>query len=124
MPVLLTGSGENFPDDIREAARQIIDRYPPDRSRSALLPLLHLVQSHESYVSADGLAFCADRLGISRAQVAAVATFYTMYRREPTGDFLVSVCTNTMCDVLGGQQVFDELSEFLGVGHDETTADG
>jgi NADH-quinone oxidoreductase subunit E len=124
MPVMLTGSGENFPDDIREAAQQIIDRYPPDRSRSALLPLLHLVQSHESYVSADGLAFCADRLGISRAQVAAVATFYTMYKREPTGDFLVSVCTNTMCDVLGGQQVFDELSEFLGVGHDETTADG
>jgi NADH-quinone oxidoreductase subunit E len=124
MPVMLTGSGENFPDDIREAARQIIDRYPPDRARSALLPLLHLVQSHEGYVSADGLAFCADQLGISRAQVAAVATFYTMYKREPTGDFLISVCTNTMCDVLGGQQVFDALSEFLGVGHDETTADG
>jgi NADH-quinone oxidoreductase subunit E len=124
MPVRLTGSGENFPDDIREAAQQIIDRYPPDRSRSALLPLLHLVQSHEGYVSADGLAFCADRLGITRAQVAAVATFYTMYKREPTGDFLISVCTNTLCDVLGGQQVFDELSEFLGVGHDETTTDG
>jgi NADH-quinone oxidoreductase subunit E len=124
MPVVLTGSGENFPDDIREAAQQIINRYPPDRSRSALLPLLHLVQSHEGYVSTDGLAFCADLLGISRAQVAAVATFYTMYKREPTGDFLISVCTNTMCDVLGGQQVFDELSEFLGVGHDETTADG
>jgi NADH-quinone oxidoreductase subunit E len=124
MPVMLTGSGEKFPDEIREAAQQLIDRYPPDRSRSALLPLLHLVQSHEGYVSADGLAFCADLLGISRAQVAAVATFYTMYKREPTGDFLISVCTNTMCDVLDGQQVFDELSEFLGVGHDETTADG
>src|SRR5690606_2194218 len=55
---------------------------------------------------------------------AAVATFYTMYKRRPTGDFLVSVCTNTMCDALGGQKVFDELSEHLGVGHDETTPDG
>ena len=124
MPVVLTGTGENFPDEIRATAKEIIDRYPADRSRSALLPLLHLVQSHEGYVSADGIGFCAEVLGISRAQVAAVATFYTMYKREPTGDFLVSVCTNTMCDVLGGQQVFEELSEFLGVGHDETTTDG
>ena len=63
-------------------------------------------------------------LGLNKAQVGAVATFYTMYKRKPTGDYLVSVCTNTMCDVLGGQEVYDTLSEHLGVGHDETTADG
>jgi len=124
MPVLLTGTGDNFPDELRQAAKEIIGRYPPGRSRSALLPLLHLVQSHEGYVSADGIAFCATELGLTRAEVAAVASFYTMYKREPTGDFLVSVCTNTMCDSLGGQRVFDELSAELGVGHDETTADG
>jgi NADH-quinone oxidoreductase subunit E len=124
MPTVLTGSGDNFPDELRVAAKEIIDRYPPDRSRSALLPLLHLVQSHEGYVSPDGIAFCAMHLELSRAEVAAVATFYTMYKREPAGDFLVSVCTNTMCDSLGGQRVFDTLAEELGVGHNETSADG
>ncbi|RKN48382.1 NADH-quinone oxidoreductase subunit NuoE [Micromonospora endolithica] len=113
-----------FTDETRERAREIIARYPADRSRSALLPLLHLVQAEEGYVSPAGVAFCAEVLGLNKAQVGAVATFYTMYKRRPTGDWLVSVCTNTMCNVLGGQQVYDTLAEHLGVGHDETTADG
>ncbi|WP_328381030.1 NADH-quinone oxidoreductase subunit NuoE [Micromonospora zamorensis] len=113
-----------FTDETRERAREIIARYPADRSRSALLPLLHLVQAEEGYVSPAGVTFCAEVLGLNKAQVGAVATFYTMYKRKPTGDFLVSVCTNTMCNVLGGQEVYDTLSEHLGVGHDEATADG
>jgi NADH-quinone oxidoreductase subunit E len=124
LPSVLKGTGDDFPDELRDAAREIIAQYPPDRSRSALLPLLHLVQSHEGYVSPDGIGFCASMLGLNRAEVAAVATFYTMYKREPAGDFLVSVCTNTLCDTLGGQRVYDELAERLGVGHNETTADG
>jgi NADH-quinone oxidoreductase subunit E len=107
-----------------EPAQEILARYPVGRERSALLPLLHLVQSVEGYVSPAGVAFCAEVLGINKAQVGAVATFYTMYKRRPTGDYLVSVCTNTMCNVLGGQEVYDTLTEHLGVGHDETTADG
>src|SRR3954471_1308667 len=106
------------------AALEIIARYPEGRSRSALLPLLHLVQTEEGYVSPTGVAFCAEVLGINKAQVGAVATFYTMYKRRPTGEYLVSVCTNTLCNVLGGQEVYDELAEHLGIGHDETTADG
>jgi NADH-quinone oxidoreductase subunit E len=113
-----------FSEQTRERARAIVARYPEGRERSALLPLLHLVQSEQGYVSPDGMAFCADLLGLTRAQVAAVATFYTMYKRRPAGDWLVSVCTNTMCGVLGGDRVFKTLSEELGVGHDETTADG
>ncbi|MGW4500766.1 NADH-quinone oxidoreductase subunit NuoE [Micromonospora sp. NPDC004336] len=113
-----------FTEETRERAREIIARYPADRSRSALLPLLHLVQSEEGYVSPAGVEFCAEVLGLNKAQVGAVATFYTMYKRRPTGDYLVSVCTNTMCNVLGGQEVYDTLAEHLGVGHDETTADG
>lgn len=113
-----------FSDATREKALEIIGRYPADRSRSALLPLLHLVQSEEGQVSPAGVEFCAEMLGITKAQVGAVATFYTMYKRRPSGDWLVSVCTNTMCNVLGGQEVYDRLSEYLGVGHDETTADG
>src|SRR5919204_5844464 len=113
-----------FSEQTRERAREIVARYPAERERSALLPLLHLVQAEHGYVSPEGMAFCADLLGLTRAQVAAVATFYTMYKRRPTGDWLVSVCTNTMCNVLGGQEVYDALSEHLGIGHDETTADG
>ena len=105
-------------------ALDIIDRFPIGRSRSALLPLLHLVQTLEGHVSPQGVAFCAEVLGINKAQVGAVATFYTMYKRRPTGEYLVSVCTNTLCNVMGGQEIYDELSEHLGVGHDETTADG
>ncbi|MBB5871281.1 NADH-quinone oxidoreductase subunit E [Allocatelliglobosispora scoriae] len=114
----------HFSDATYERAKEIIARYPAGKERSALLPLLHLVQSEDGYVTPAGVAFCAEQLGLTKANVGAVATFYTMYKRKPTGDFLISVCTNTMCDVLGGQKVFDELSEHLNVGHDETTADG
>ena len=64
--------------------------------------MLHLVQSEEGYVSPDGIAFCAEVLGLTTAEVTAVATFYTMYKRRPTGDYHVGVCTNTLCAVLGG----------------------
>jgi NADH-quinone oxidoreductase E subunit len=106
----------------REEAREIIARYPV--ARSALLPMLHLVQSYQGYVSPEGVALCAEELGLTKAEVGAVATFYTMYKRRPTGRHLVSVCTNTLCSVLGGQRIMDALSADLGVHHDETTADG
>jgi NADH-quinone oxidoreductase subunit E len=111
-------------DETYARAKEIIARYPAGRERSALLPLLHLVQADEGYVSAAGVTFCAEQLGLTRAQVGAVATFYTMYKRRPAGDWLVSVCTNTMCGVLGGDKTFEAVSEYLGIGHDQTTSDG
>ncbi|HZE40003.1 MAG TPA: NADH-quinone oxidoreductase subunit NuoE [Stackebrandtia sp.] len=114
----------SYSEEVREQAREIIARYPEGRQRSALLPMLHLVQSVDGYVTPEGIAFCAETIGITKAQVAAVSTFYTMYKREATGDFLVSVCTNTLCDVMGGQRAFDALSEYLEVGDNETTPDG
>ncbi|NUR74618.1 MAG: NADH-quinone oxidoreductase subunit NuoE [Hamadaea sp.] len=113
-----------FSTETYARAKEIIARYPEGKQRSALLPLLHLVQNEDGHVSPEGVAFCAEQLGLTKAQVGAVATFYTMYKRRPTGEYLVSVCTNTMCDVLGGQSIFDALSDHLGVGHDETTPDG
>ncbi|GAB3960859.1 hypothetical protein GCM10029978_011440 [Actinoallomurus acanthiterrae] len=103
-------------------AKEIIARYP--KPRSALLPMLHLVQSEVGYVSEDGIQFCADMLGITPAQVTGVATFYTQYKREPVGDYHVGVCINTLCAVMGGDQIWEELSEHVGVGHDEATEDG
>jgi NADH-quinone oxidoreductase subunit E len=110
------GDPSVFSDQVRADASAIIARYPVGQSRSALLPMLHLVQSEQGYVSADGIAFCADILDLTKAQVAAVATFYTMYKRKPTGEYLVSVCTNTLCGVLGGDEIYRTLSELLGDG--------
>jgi NADH-quinone oxidoreductase subunit E len=78
----------------------------------------------QGYVSPEGVGFCARILGLTRAEVGAVSTFYTMYKRHPSGRHLVSVCTNTLCAVLGGQRIYDALSADLGVGHDQTAADG
>jgi len=116
----------DYPADVRarleEDAREIIARYPD--SRSALLPLLHLVQSQEGHVTRTGQRFCAEVLGLTTAEVAAVATFYSMYRRKPSGDYQVGVCTNTLCAVMGGDAIFEALQDHLGVGNGETTGDG
>ena len=109
-------------DQTRAEAREIIARYP--RSRSALLPMLHLVQSVQGYVSPDGITLCAEELELTKAEVGAVATFYTMYRRRPAGTYHVGVCTNTLCAVLGGDAIFASLKDHLGLGHNETSADG
>ncbi len=103
-------------------AAQIIARYP--KPRSALLPLLHLVQAHEGYVSADGIEFCAGQLGLTDAEVTAVVSFYTMYKRRPVGEYHVGVCTNTLCAVLGGDAIHADLAGYLGTEGDEPTPDG
>jgi NADH-quinone oxidoreductase subunit E len=103
-------------------AKEVIARYP--QPRSALLPLLHLVQSEQGYVSPAGIEFCAAQLGLTTAEVSAVATFYTMYKRRPVGRYHVGVCTNTLCAVMGGDAIFADLKAHLGVGNDETTEDG
>lgn len=107
--------------ELRAKALELIGRYPV--SRSALLPLLHLVQHADGFVTDDGITECAELLGLSKAEVGAVATFYTMYKREPLGEHLVSVCTNFACKVRGAQDVYDALSVKLGVGHNQTTGD-
>ena len=109
-------------EQTRLEAREIIARYPVPRS--ALLPMLHLVQSVQGYVSPEGVTLCAEELGLTKAEVGAVATFYTMYKRRPTGRHLVSVCTNTLCSVLGGQRIMDALSATSASTTTRPTADG
>lgn len=106
----------------REQMRAVVARYP--RSRSALMPLLHLVQADEGSITPDGIAVVAEELGLTDAEVTAVATFYTMYLRHSAGRYRLGVCVNSLCAVMGGDALWDELSEYVGVGHDETTADG
>lgn len=120
------GGPSRYPDEVRNAlaadADSIIAKYP--QSRSALLPLLHLVQSQDGYLTSAGIHFCAERLGLSEAEVAGVATFYSMYRRTPTGEYLVGVCTNTLCAVMGGDAILERLQEALGIHAGQTTSDG
>jgi NADH-quinone oxidoreductase subunit E len=109
-------------DQTLERMRELASRYP--QPRSALLPMLHLVQSVDGEVTTDGINACAEVLGISPAEVTGVSTFYTMYKRKPVGEHHIGVCVNTLCGLLGGDAVYDALSERLGVGHNEPTADG
>jgi NADH-quinone oxidoreductase subunit E len=86
-------------EETREEMRQIAARYP--QARSALLPMLHLVQSVEGRVTPAGIEACADLLGISTAEVSGVVTFYTMYKRRPVGEYHVGVCTTALCAIVG-----------------------
>jgi NADH-quinone oxidoreductase subunit E len=109
-------------ESTREQLRLLAARYP--RPRSALMPMLHLVQSLEGEVTPDGVAACAEAVGVSPAEATGVASFYTMYKRRTVGTHHIGVCVNTMCGLLGGDAVYDALSERLGVAHDAPTADG
>ncbi len=120
------GGPTSYPADVTERlaadAAAIIARYP--QSRSALLPLLHLVQAEDGYLTTAGITFCASQLGLTDAEVSAVATFYSMYRRTPTGDYLIGVCTNSLCAIMGGDAILEALETELGVHPGQTTGDG
>ena len=98
--------------------KQIAARYP--HKRSGLLPMLHLVQSAQGQITPEGIEACAEILEITAAEVSGVATFYTMYKRKPVGDYHVGVCTNTLCAVMGGDAIFSKLKDHLDLGNDET----
>lgn len=118
----MTTHSNEISDATYAELEQIAARYP--QARSGLLPMLHLVQSAQGRITPEGIEACADILGISAADVSGVATFYTMYKRKPVGDYHVGVCTNTLCAVMGGDAIFERLQDHLDVGNDETTADG
>ena len=99
-----------------EEFTQIASRYPAGHERSALIPMLHLVQSVDGYVSPAGIALCAHFLGLTRSQVSAVATFYSQFRRHPAGEYHVGVCTNALCAVMGGDRVWEAVSRHTGLG--------
>jgi NADH-quinone oxidoreductase subunit E len=100
----------------------IIARYP--RKRSAVMPLLHFVQAVDGYVTPQGIEVIAQKLELETAEVTAVSTFYTQYKTEPVGEYHVGVCINTLCAVMGGDEIYKSVSEHLGIGNDEVTKDG
>ncbi len=118
----MTDTTTNIDDTTFAELRQLASRYP--EARSALLPMLHLVQSVDGRISPVGIEACAEVLGITAAQVSGVATFYTMYRRRPGGKHHIGVCTTALCAVMGGDALLEQVSEKLGIQPDETTPDG
>ncbi len=112
-------------EDLRARADEIKARYPRGRERSAILPLLYLVQSVEGSVTREGLREVAELLGITTAEVEAVASFYTMLRLRPTGRHLVTVCTNLPCALRGAKEVYEAAHRATGVPHGgELSEDG
>lgn len=106
----------------RAEARAIIDKYP--NKHSAMLPLLQLVQSVEGYVTEAGMRDVAALLDVTPAHVLSSASFYTMLKQRPQGEYLISVCRNVSCTHLGGRKVMTALEDRLGISAGETTSDG
>ena len=100
----------------------IIAKYP--RTRSAIMPLLHLAQSKDGHVTDESIETIATKLNLETAEVTAVATFYTQYKRKPVGEYHVGVCTNTLCAIMGGDAIFAGLKDHLGIENNERTVDG
>lgn len=106
----------------QERARQIISRYPTERS--AVMPLLYLAMAEEGHLTNEGMEEVARWCGITPAQVHSVASFYTMYKRERTGKYLVSCCTSISCMLMGADDVLHAVEDESGVPHGETDEEG
>jgi NADH:ubiquinone oxidoreductase subunit E len=116
------GAGSRWPEATQQRAKDIIARYP--QKRSAVMPLLYLAMSEDGWLTDDGMKEVAEWVGITPAQVQAVASFYTMYKRERTGRYLVSACTSISCMLLGGDDVLHAIEDESGVPHGETDDEG
>jgi NADH-quinone oxidoreductase subunit E len=103
-------------------AAEIIGRYP--RPKSALIPLLHLAQEQDGWVTTEAMAHIAELVGVTPAEVLGTCSFYEMFKREPVGRYLVNVCTNISCQLVGGEELLHHAEQTLGVKAGNTTADG
>lgn len=105
-----------------EIAVEIIGRYP--RPKSALIPLLHLAQEQDGYVTNDAMAHIAELVGVTPAEVLGTCSFYEMFKLEPVGRYVINVCTNISCMLLGGDDLLHYAEKALGIKAGNTTADG
>ncbi|HEU5001460.1 MAG TPA: NAD(P)H-dependent oxidoreductase subunit E [Actinomycetota bacterium] len=107
------------------AVQEILGRYPAAHQRSAVMPLLRLAQEREGHVTQEAMHEIAGILGLTPAEVLAVATFYSIFHLKPKGRHVISVCHNLSCSLMGAEEILEHLEEALGVGPDsETTPDG
>lgn len=104
---------EPLSDATRAKCTTLMERYP--EPKSALLPMLYLIQAEHGFVSREGVREAAAMLGMTPAEVTAVATFYTMFKRQPGGSWLISVCTQPPCALRGANLIKDALESELGI---------
>jgi NADH-quinone oxidoreductase E subunit len=103
---------------------EIITRYPPDRRRSAVLPALYLAQYQQGYITANVIRHVAELLGITRADVEDVVSYYTMFYTRPVGKFVINVCRTLSCAVNGAERVTEALTAKLGIKPGQTDPTG
>ncbi len=103
-------------------AKDIIRRYP--RPKSALIPLLHLAQEQEGWVSDEAMAHLGELVGVTAAEVRGTCTFYEMFKLHPVGKYMVNICTNIACQLLGGEELLHHAEQTLGIRAGGTTNDG
>ncbi len=103
-------------------AREIIARYP--RPKSALIPLLHLAQEQDGYVADDAMEHIAELVGVTPAEVLGTCSFYEMFKREPVGRYVVNICTNIACQLMGAEELLHHAESTLGVRPGAVTPDG
>jgi NADH-quinone oxidoreductase subunit E len=103
-------------------ANELLEQYP--EKRSAVMPLLYIAALEHGHVTDDAMREVAELTGLTGAQVQSVASFYTMYKRDPVGKYLVSVCTSISCYLRGADAVLEAIEEVTGVLDGETTPDG
>src|SRR5919205_526745 len=120
----LEDEGPEFKYTAENRARfdEVVKRYPPEQRRSAVLPALYLAQHQQGYITANAIRHVAELLGISRADVEDVVSFYTMFYRKPVGRFVLQVCRTLSCALNGAERVTQELSAKLGLNPGETDA--
>ncbi|GAB2607107.1 NADH-quinone oxidoreductase subunit NuoE family protein [Spirosoma areae] len=105
-------------------AQEIIARYPAGKQKSALLPLLHLLQEQEGWTSPEGMDYVGQLLDIQPIEVYEVASFYTMYHLNPVGKHVIEYCRTGPCCLMGGEDVYTHLKQRLGIDTGQTTVDG
>jgi NADH-quinone oxidoreductase subunit E len=108
----------------QERVCQMLARYPDDQRESAIMPALWLAQARFGYVSEEAIELVARSLDVSEAEVAGVATFYTMYHLEPVGKYVIQVCCTLSCSLVGAETLVKHIEDKLGIARGETTKDG
>ena len=108
--------------DNEQIARDIIARYP--RPKSALIPLCHLAQEQDGWLSEDAMVHIGELVGCTSAEVLGTASFYEMFKLHPVGRYCVNVCTNISCQLLGAEELLEHAEETLGIRAGGTTEDG
>ena len=103
-------------------AKEIIGRYP--KPKSALIPLLHLAQEQDGYVTNDAMAHLAELVGVTPAEVLGTATFYEMFKFEPVGKYVINVCQTMSCALMGADELMHHAEARLGIRAGQTTEDG